>query len=90
MNYKNPIGITLFSCIILVVIITAILWLSNKLDTFYGKRNTRIKIYKSDEILDPDELPEYDESDPDDKPFLFDPDQQPMLNDQSISYYPTK
>jgi hypothetical protein len=53
-------------------------------DHFYAKRTTRMKIYKSDEIFDPDENPEYDEYDPDDEPMKFDPDQQPMLDNTEI------
>ena len=53
-------------------------------DSFYNKRDTRIKIYKSDEIYDPDELPELEENDdPDSDPMDFDPDQQPYLDDQA-------
>jgi hypothetical protein len=53
-------------------------------ESFYNKRETRIKIYKSDEIYDPDELPEIEENDdPDSDPMDFDPDQQPYLDDQA-------
>jgi hypothetical protein len=53
-------------------------------ESFYNKRETRIKIYKSDEIYDPDELPELEENDdPDSDPMDFDPDQQPYLDDQA-------
>jgi hypothetical protein len=53
-------------------------------ESFYNKRETRIKIYKSDEIYDPDELPEIGEyDDPDSDPMNFDPDQQPYLDDQT-------
>jgi hypothetical protein len=53
-------------------------------ESFYNKRETRIKIYKSNEIYGPDELPEIGENDdPDSDPMNFDPDQQPYLDDQT-------
>lgn len=56
---------------------------SNARETFNNKRETRMKIYKSDEIYDPDETPEIeDNDDPDSDPMQFDPDQQPYLDDQ--------
>jgi hypothetical protein len=42
-------------------------------DHFNNKRNTKIKIYRSNKILDPDELPENDKYDPDNSPMKFDP-----------------
>jgi len=53
-------------------------------EPFFNKRDTRIKIYKSDEIYDPDEEPQLDNNDdPDSEPMDFDPDQQPYLDDQT-------
>jgi len=52
------------------------------LEGFYAKRNERIRIYKSDEIFDPDEAPEIEDLDPDDDLMNFDPDQQPLLDNQ--------
>ena len=57
-------------------------WIGN--EYFYTKRNTRIKIYRSDEIFDPDEQPEFEDYDPDDVPMEFDPNQQPYLDDEEI------
>ena len=41
---------------------------------FYNKRTTRIKIYKSDKISDPDEQPEFEDYDPDNAPMKYDLD----------------
>ena len=94
----NKICITLFICILAVLLVVVIKWISSYIfkilgilgfstssEGFYYNRNKRIKIFQSDEILDPDELPDVEDSDPDDNPMLFDPDQQPMLDDEEIS-----
>jgi hypothetical protein len=89
---RNHAGLVLFICIILVLLFIIVAWFFNisleeprkSSEGFYAKRNERIKIYQSDEICDPDEAPEYDEKDPDDNPRLYDPDQQPMLNDEEV------
>jgi hypothetical protein len=92
-NCNKKITITLFVCLIITILYVIIVWLYDKIinfldrkvyDHFYTKRNIRMKIYKSDEIFDPDEAPEYDDFDPDDEPMKFDPDQQPMLYDEEI------
>lgn len=84
MVLKKPICTTLFICILLTLlaIVVSLIFKLPILEGFYGLRNTRIRIYKSDEIFDPDEAPDIEDLDPDDNPLLFDPDQQPMLNDQ--------
>ncbi len=84
MRKQNPICTTLFVCIILLLIFMIVCWIFKIpiLEGFYAKRNDRIRIYKSDEIFDPDESPEYEDQDPDDNPMLFDPDQQPLLDNQ--------
>lgn len=88
MPSKNPICTILFICIIsislLILLILLLNWIFKLsiLEGFYAKRNERIRIYKSNEIFDPDEAPELDDFDPDDNPLQFDPDQQPLLNNQ--------
>jgi len=88
MKSKNPIGLILFICIFFLIIITFISYLLEKLfhisifEGFYAKRNERIRIYKSDEIFDPDESPDVEELDPDDNPLIFDPDQQPPIDNK--------
>ena len=84
MTLKKPICTILFICILLSLLFLVVSWIFKlpMLEGFYGQRNTRIRIYKSDEIFDPDEAPELEDLDPDNNPMLFDPDQQPMLDDQ--------
>jgi len=88
MTLKNPICTTLFICLISISFLTLIILVVNRifklsiLEGFYAKRNERIRIYQSDDIFDPDEAPEIEELDPDDDPLSFDPDQQPLLNNQ--------
>ena len=85
---RNPICTILFICISFVILVSIIGLILNRifnihlLEGFYGKRTARIRIYKSDEIFDPDEEPEIEDIDPDDNPLQFDPDQQPLLDDQ--------
>ena len=85
---KKPICTILFICILLIILISLLIivlsWIFRLpiLEGFYGQRNTRIRIYQSDEIFDPDEAPEIDDLDPDDNPLVFDPDQQPMVDNQ--------
>jgi hypothetical protein len=88
MTLKNPICTTLLICILLVLFIILIILVANYifkipllLEGFYAKRNDRIRIYQSDENYDPDEAPEIEDLDPDDYS-LFDPDQQPLLDNQ--------
>ena len=95
MNCNKYITLTLFICILCTVCFFLLKWLydivskktsnENKNEYFYTKRNTRIKIYRSDEIFDPDEQPEFEEYDPDDNPIKFDPNQQPYLDDEEIN-----
>lgn len=96
MNNKN-IQNTLLICLILVISITLIYLIYRRLaisgvfgnEKFInyngGKRATRMKIYKSNEIFDPDEAPEMEDYDPDDEPMKFDPDQQNNLDDEPIT-----
>lgn len=85
---RNPICTVLFICILFVLFVSIIALILNKifdihlLEGFYAKRNERIRIYKSDEIYDPDEVPEIEDIDPDDDPMNFDPDQSPLLDNQ--------
>ena len=83
MHLQNPKHTILFISIIFVLIFLIIYRIiKSPLESFYANRNNRIKIYQSNEIFDPDEAPQYEEYDPDDKPIQFDPDQQPYLNNQ--------
>jgi len=84
MTLKKHICTTLFICILLTLLVLVVSWIFKFpiLEGFYGIRNKRIRIYQSDDILDPDEAPEIEELDPDDKPLSYDPDQQPLLDDQ--------
>jgi hypothetical protein len=86
MVLKKPICTTLLICILFTLLFLVVSWIFKlpilKLEGFYGIRNKRIRIYQSDDILDPDEAPEIEDIDPDDNPLLIDPDQQPMLDDQ--------
>lgn len=79
MTLKNPICTTLFICILFLLLVFAVKSIFN-FEGFNTKRNERIRIYQSDEIMDPDESPEMEDLDPDDNPLMFDPDQQPLLN----------
>jgi len=47
---------------------------NNSNEYFYNKRTTRIKIYKSDKISDPDENPDTENNDPDNAPMKYDLD----------------
>jgi len=82
------ITLTLFICLILTIGFCIIKWLFdvvinkykynynyNYNENFYNKRNTKTKIYKSNEIFDPDEKPEFEDYDTDDYPIKFDPDE---------------
>jgi hypothetical protein len=86
MVLKKPICTVLFICILFTLLFLAVSWIFKlpilELEGFYGIRNRRIRIYQSDDILDPDEAPEIEDIDPDDNPVLFDPDQQPLLDNQ--------
>ena len=92
MNCNKYITLTLFICLLCTICFFVLKWLfnivskkaTNESEYFYAKRNTRIKIYRSDEILDPDEQPEFEDYDPDDIPMEFDPNQQPYLDDEEI------
>jgi len=85
---RNPICTVLFICISFTILVCIIVLILNRvfnihlLEGFYAKRNERIRIYKSDEIFDPDEAPEIEDLDPDDDLMNFDPDQQPLLDNQ--------
>jgi hypothetical protein len=87
---RNPICTVLFICIIFVLFVSIIVLILNRifdihlLEGFYAKRNERIRIYKSDEIFDPDETPEIEDIDPDDDPMNFDPDQAQLLDRHKI------
>lgn len=76
---RNIGGLILFIIIIALLVIIAGCWLFNislapqKPESFYSKRNERVRIYQSDEISDPDESSEYEGLDPDDYPMNFDP-----------------
>lgn len=87
MYCDKRISITLFISLIATLIVLSVIWIYDKfigklIEHFDNKRNTKMKIYKSDEIFDPDEEPEYDSQDPDNAPMTFDPDQQPYLDDE--------
>ena len=89
-KYNKNISLGLLICIIILliglIVYQIINFISSRIfvEQFFNKRNTRMKIYKSDEIFDPDEQPEYDAQDPDNAPMTFDPDQQPYLDDEKI------
>jgi hypothetical protein len=89
MYCDKRITITLFISLIATLIVLSVIWIYDKfieklIEHFDNKRNIKMKIYKSDEIFDPDEQPEYDAQDPDNAPMTFDPDQQPYLDDEKI------
>jgi hypothetical protein len=86
MYYNKYITLTLFVSLWITIIFIFIKWLfdifiikinnnKNNNENFNNKRNTKIKIYKSNEIFDPDEQPEIEDYDADDYPIKFDPDQ---------------
>ena len=95
MNCNKYITLTLFICLLCTICFFFLKWLfdivskkatnGNGNEYFDTKRNTRIKIYRSDEIFDPDENPEFEDYDPDDVPMEFDPNQQPYLDDEEIN-----
>ena len=65
-NNNNKITLTLFVCLLVVCVYFAVIYIYNLIifniyEYFDNKRNTKIKIYKSDEILDPDEYVPNDE-----------------------------
>ena len=65
-NNNNKITLTLFVCLLVVCVYFAVIYIYNLIifniyEYFDNKRNTKIKIYKSDEILDPDEYIPNDE-----------------------------
>lgn len=84
MYYQNKnITLALLCCIILLILGLIIYKFLDIISTFINgkikehfdnKRSRRMKIYKSDEIKDPDENPEYNDNDPDVNPELYDPD----------------
>ena len=89
MYCDKRITITLFISLIATLIVLSVIWIYDKfieklIEHFDNKRNIKMKIYKSDEIFDPDEQPEYDAQDPDNAPMTFDPDQQPYLDYEKI------
>jgi hypothetical protein len=98
MYCNKRITLTLFISLIITTIFLSSVWIYDNFigkyigkyigkftEQFNNKRETRMKIYKSTEIYDPDEEPEYNEQDPDNAPMKFDPDQQPYLDDEEIN-----
>jgi hypothetical protein len=81
-NSKKIIGITLLICLMIILIAYSGYLIYNRFVEGFYSRNTRIKIYQSQEISDPDEMSEYEDNDPDEDPILYDPDQQPKLDDE--------
>jgi len=83
---QKTIQLILFICILIIIALfigfLVYYFVMNKSIDGFNNRNTRIKIYQSQEILDPDELPEFEDNDPDDNPMIYDPDQQPLLDDE--------
>lgn len=71
MYLVKDIRLVLFIVLIVVSIIVVIKYVYGRCryiyicDNFDNKRNTKIKIYRSDEIYDPDEVPGIDRYDPD-------------------------
>ncbi len=66
MTSNNKITLTLFVCLLVVCVYLIVIYIYNLIifniyEYFDNKRNTKIKIYKSDEILDPDEYTPNDE-----------------------------
>lgn len=82
--YCKQITLILFICLIITIFLLLCLWLfkllyifiTNKTKTYeyFNKRDTKIKIYKNDDILDPDENPNDEEYDPDNAPLKYDID----------------
>ena len=68
---KKIIGITLLICFLIVLLAYSGYLLYNKFSEGFYSRNTRIKIYQSQEISDPDEMPEYEDNDPDEHPLIL-------------------
>jgi hypothetical protein len=80
-KYNKNISLGLLICIIIILIGSIVYQIINFISSrifieqFFNKRNTRMKIYKSDEIFDPDESAINNDEDPDTNP-KYDPDQQ--------------
>lgn len=84
MHCNKYITLTLFICLLCTICFLLIKWLfdiisekinnNNNNEYFYNKRNTIIKIYRSDKISDPDEPPDIEDYDPDNTPMKFDLD----------------
>lgn len=79
--YCKQITLILFICLIIALCLILFKWLydiftnkNNKIYEYFNKRDIKIKIYKKDEILDPDENPINEEYDPDNAPDIFDTD----------------
>ena len=77
-KYNKNISLGLLICIIILLIGSTIYLIINfissriYIENFFNKRNTRMKIYKSDEIFDPDESLLNNDEDPDTNP-KYDP-----------------
>lgn len=77
-KYNKNISLGLLICIIILLIGSTIYLIINFIssrifvENFFNKRNTRMKIYKSDEIFDPDESLLNNDEDPDTNP-KYDP-----------------
>jgi hypothetical protein len=99
MYCNKRITLTLFISLIITIIFLSAVWIYDNFiekyigtyigkftEQFNNKRNTKIKIYKSSEIYDPDEKPENNEQDPDNAPMIYDPDQQDNLDDEEVDF----
>ena len=70
-KYNKNISLGLLICIIILLIGSTIYLIINfissriYIENFFNKRNTRMKIYKSDEIFDPDKSLLNNDEDPD-------------------------
>jgi len=70
-KYNKNISLGLLICIIILLIGSIIYLIINfissriYIENFFNKRNTRMKIYKSDEIFDPDKSLLNNDEDPD-------------------------
>ena len=77
-KYNKNISLGLLICIIILLIGSIIYLIINfissriYIENFFNKRNTRMKIYKSDEIFDPDKSLLNNNEDPDTNP-KYDP-----------------
>ena len=77
-KYNKNISLGLLICIIILLIGSIIYLIINfissriYIENFFNKRNTRMKIYKSDEIFDPDKSLLNNDEDPDTNP-KYDP-----------------